>query len=1034
MQFFSKSLVAVVGLSLCSTSALAVDPVKVFILAGQSNTEGKGTVEGATTKGTLRYMVNTDPANYGHLVDGSNNWITRSDVRVYSTTDGGEGGGLTVGYGSNVLIGPELGFGTVIGNLYSEKVLIIKTAWGGKSLAVDFLSPTGALNRDRPVGEFYDLMLSEVDTVLNNLGAYVPGYAGEGYELKGFGWHQGYNDRINSVFATEYEQNMKDFINDVRFDLGAADLPFVIGTTSMGDSIPVGSDSEKVINAQKAMADPAKNPLFAGNVATVDTRPFWRTVANAPADEGYHWNRSGETFYLIGDAMGDAMATMSSYEQFEAAFLEVNQQTGEIKLINPATNLAAMDLKAISITSAVGALDTDNWQSIAGNYDGNGNSSVDSGNWTILTSTTGQLSESAVPGGADGSIAINNQVSLGTGTWVQNPTRDLLATYTDTAGTVRPLNIRYTGLDILLGDLNANGSIGIGDWDIFVDNILADMTGLSPAQAYQLGDLDGDYDNDLDDFDLFRKAYELNNPQPGAFAAMLERYASIPEPSSAVLLGLGLTGLMTRRRRGNIGSARRNENMGRMKSNENARTATHKRAGLASALTLIAFTGAANAQEMFSVNLWSTGKPSSPSVWVDTPSNTATLTLEPNEAAGLWETTNWQNISLGNPFNTSTSVTTINGSQGSSAIFSMPDRRNSSPYQWNAVRNDNDTVHIGNATLLDAHAVGTEDPYDNSAKAILQVSSIPFAVYDVVIYLGINDGQKFSGRGTATFDGVTQNFTMPITEPTGVLTRILNETTPGNYLLYENVTGSSFTAEIFGEAFTHLGPAGFQIREVVNPAELKIQVDTGNGTIKLMGDDSDPLDINYYQITSSGNSMNHNGWNSLADQDLDGNGPANGSGNGWEEGGSSGAQGLAEAYLLGNSTIAAGAQINLGNAYNYNVNAQDLVFRYRSDTGQSFFGDVEYVTSTAPADLDFDGDVDDADFGIAFAAFTGPNNGPSSNPNADLDLDGDVDDADFGIAFAAFTGPGGGVNVPEPATGLMLLALGGLGGLRRKNR
>ncbi len=71
-----------------------------------------------------------------------------------------------------------------------------------------------------------------------------------------------------------------------------------------------------------------------------------------------------------------------------------------------------------------------------------------------------------------------------------------------------------------------------------------------------------------------------------------------------------------------------------------------------------------------------------------------------------------------------------------------------------------------------------------------------------------------------------------------------------------------------------------------------------------------------------------------------------------------------------------------------------------------------------PADLDNDGDVDDADFGIAFAAFTGP--GGVSNSPADLDNDGDVDDADFGIAFAAFTGPGGAVNVPEPASALLL--------------
>ncbi len=99
---------------------------------------------------------------------------------------------------------------------------------------------------------------------------------------------------------------------------------------------------------------------------------------------------------------------------------------------------------------------------------------------------------------------------------------------------------------------------------------------------------------------------------------------------------------------------------------------------------------------------------------------------------------------------------------------------------------------------------------------------------------------------------------------------------------------------------------------------------------------------------------------------------------------------------------------------------------------QNFGGGFSYERAVSPADLDIDADVDDADFGIAFAAFTGPGNGPSSNPSADLDGDSDVDDADFGLAFAAFTGPGGSsVTVPEPASLVVMSLCGWLMSRRR---
>ena len=50
---------------------------------------------------------------------------------------------VTVGQGNNNnLIGTELMFAHQLDNYYEDPILIIKTAWGGKSLAEDFRPPS----------------------------------------------------------------------------------------------------------------------------------------------------------------------------------------------------------------------------------------------------------------------------------------------------------------------------------------------------------------------------------------------------------------------------------------------------------------------------------------------------------------------------------------------------------------------------------------------------------------------------------------------------------------------------------------------------------------------------------------------------------------------------------------------------------------------------------------------------------------------------------------------------------------------------
>lgn len=129
---------------------------------------------------------------------------------------------------------------------------------------------------------------------------------------------------------------------------------------------------------------------------------------------------------------------------------------------------------------------------------------------------------------------------------------------------------------------------------------------------------------------------------------------------------------------------------------------------------------------------------------------------------------------------------------------------------------------------------------------------------------------------------------------------------------------------------------------------LTLQVDTTTGATTLLGDASESIDIDYYEITSAGNSLDLVNWVSLQDQDFEGNGPPSGTGDGWEELAGIGAHALAEEYLLGSSTSPADASIGLGMGYDISVDARDLVFSYRSDAGFVFQGVVDYGVIPEP--------------------------------------------------------------------------------------
>ncbi|MDE0888953.1 MAG: hypothetical protein OSA40_05795 [Phycisphaerales bacterium] len=294
-------------LLILGSTAVADAPVKVFLLAGQSNMVGAGQIAANSARnggqGSLEWLVESSPAKekYAHLRNSSGEWVERKDVRIWNF---GRTGGLAPGYGSNLgTIGPELGFGTVVGEAFDEPVLLIKIAWGGKSIGKDFRPPSAG----GEVGPEYRILVDRTKEVLQDAGRQFPELAGRTFELAGIGWHQGWNDRVNQEFNDAYEVNLAHFIRDIRRDLDAPDLPFVIAETGMSGP---QEKHPRALSLMAAQAAVAKMPEFKGNVAFVGTRSFYREPDASPSGQQYHWNSNAETYYLIGEAMGKAMLVM----------------------------------------------------------------------------------------------------------------------------------------------------------------------------------------------------------------------------------------------------------------------------------------------------------------------------------------------------------------------------------------------------------------------------------------------------------------------------------------------------------------------------------------------------------------------------------------------------------------------------------------------------------------------------------------------------------------------------------------------------
>ena len=319
MTHLRNTAFALLALALLADVAFADQkPLKVFVLVGQSNMEGHAHVrvldylgEDPKTAPLLAQMKNAD-GSHRMIKDAWISYLTGEQGRL-DRENREVHGQLTVGYGNQggrdysqpgQKIGPELAFGITMQTALDEPILIIKMAWGGQSLFMNFRSPSSGpyvpteadITRKKyetdeqkqelkqKTGARYRQMIDHVQTVLKDIKRVYPDYdAGQGYELAGFAWFQGFNDMVNrNVYPlvpsesklprfAKYSEWMANFIRDVRDDLDAPNVPFVIGVMGVGGNEP----NEGNQAFREAMAAPAQMDEFKRNVLAVPTAPYW---------------------------------------------------------------------------------------------------------------------------------------------------------------------------------------------------------------------------------------------------------------------------------------------------------------------------------------------------------------------------------------------------------------------------------------------------------------------------------------------------------------------------------------------------------------------------------------------------------------------------------------------------------------------------------------------------------------------------------------------------------------------------------------
>ena len=520
------------------------------------------------------------------------------------------------------------------------------------------------------------------------------------------------------------------------------------------------------------------------------------------------------------------------------------------------------------------------------------------------------------------------------------------------------------------GDLDfSGGDPDADDWAAFRGGQGADLSLLEPFDAYAMGDMDFDGDNDVFDFIAFKGVFDAANGA-GALDALI---SSVPEPSTVALAVIGLAGL--------AGFARRRRSP--RTADTSARSTGMKRLRVNTLLIALALLTCAVATPSARAALFDFGNGdfSANNATSDGLSN-FTFSVEVDQVSDPLgvraETIDGVTLTLtpvvGSGFDFAQSFWGSN-SQGIGIRSFDSAAANEGGANGNRRRIDGEigeAVHFSfdrDVTLFDMR-FGSFDPAGDGTEEITEISYVsggsdPFGGTPFTIS---------SGTGTDP----DQDHPVNVFVTAGTVLSLSTTTSVGQGILWN----------------------GMNVFEGPPPEPLTLQV-LSSGEMRLLGGNpggvSPPpgFDIDYISIASDdveedGGSLNPAGFTGLGGEFTTGTG----SGDGWEFGENNTDQLIIESFLLGTSLIGNSDDISLGNGY-VPGGTQDISFTYHvaGDVGPTT-GVVEYVTVAGlPGDFNDDGTVDAADYtvwrdnlGGDSAALNGNGSGSATVVQADYDL------------------------------------------------